>query len=155
MPYVFDSSAFINGARHHYFPSTMGAVWRLVEEAIGDGRVIVVREVYRELCEQEDEISDLVKRHADAIVAPSQQVQRRAGQLQALFPKPGLRDRADPFVMAEAEARGGIVVTYEGITYTGEPARGAGTKMPALCAHEQIDCCTLAHALEGLGLKLD
>jgi hypothetical protein len=29
--FVFDSSAFINGARHHYYPDTMRAVWDLVE----------------------------------------------------------------------------------------------------------------------------
>ena len=56
--------------------------------------------------------------------------------------------------MAEAEAREAVVVTYEGITFTGEPARGADNKLPAICQSVDIDCCTLAQALRDLGLRL-
>lgn len=133
----------------------MAAVWRLIEDAIDDGRIIVPREVYRELCAQEDEISSLVKRHEAAVRDPSQEVQRKAGRFQSLFPNPGLRDQADPFVMAEAHTSKATVVTYEGITFTGEPARGADKKMPALCKMEHVECCTLAQALQRLGLSLD
>lgn len=152
--FVFDTSAFINGARHHYYLDTMRPVWTLVEAAIDDGRVVVPREVYRELLDQDDEISTLVKQHADAVVEPSREVQRRAGELQEQFPKPGLRDRADPFIMAEAESRGFTVVTYEGITFSGAPARGEAKKLPAICARIGIQCCTLPRALQGLGLSL-
>lgn len=152
--FVFDSSAFINGSRHHYHLDTMPSVWRLVEDGIDDARVIVPREVYREILDQEDEISDLLKRHESAVVEPSKEVQGRAGQLQGEFPKPGLRDKADPFVMAEAEGRSMAVVTYEGITFTGAPARGADKKMPAICKRLGIDCCTLPEALRKLGLSL-
>lgn len=152
--FVFDSSAFINGSRHHYHLDTMPSVWRLVEAAIDDGRVIVPREVYREIFDQEDEISQLLKRHQAAVIDPSREVQMRAGQLQSEFPKPGLRDKADPFVMAEAESRSTTVVTYEGITFTGAPARGADRKLPAICKRLGIDCCTLSEALRKLGLSL-
>ncbi len=40
--FVFDSSAFINGARHHYFLDSMPGVWNLVEEEIENGGVIVI-----------------------------------------------------------------------------------------------------------------
>ena len=152
--FVFDSSAFINGSRHHYPLDTMPSVWRLVEDAIDDGRVIVPREVYREILDQDDEISRLLKQHQSAVVDPSREVQARAGQLQSEFPKPGLRDKADPFVMAEAESRKLTVVTYEGITFTGAPARGAEKKMPAICKRLGIDCGTLSDALRRLGLSL-
>jgi hypothetical protein len=152
--FVFDSSAFINGSRHHYHLDTMPSVWRLVEDAIDDGRVIVPREVYREVLDQEDAISKLLKGHEGVVADPSRQVQKRAGQLQGEFPKPGLRDKADPFVMAEAESRNNTVVTYEGITFTGAPARGADKKMPAICKRLGIRCCTLSEALRTLGLSL-
>ena len=152
--FVFDSSAFINGARHHYYLDTMRAVWDLVETAIDDGRVIVIRAVYREVLEQDGEISKLVARHADAITEPTEQVQRRAGEFERFFSRSKLRDEADPWVMAEAEAREAVVVTYEGITFTGEPARGADNKLPAICQSVDIDCCTLAQALRDLGLRL-
>jgi Domain of unknown function (DUF4411) len=109
--FVFDTIAFINGSRHHYFLDTMPGVWTLVEAAIGDGRIVVPREVYRELLAQADEITILIRRHEEAIAEPTERVQRRAGELQEVFPKPGLRDPADPFIMAEAEARRFTVVT--------------------------------------------
>lgn len=152
--FVFDSSAFINGCRHHYFLDTMRPVWTLVEVAIDDGRIVVPREVFREVAHQADEISDVLKQHKAAVVEPSQAVQVRAGELQQEFPKPGLRDRADPFVMAEAEIRGVTVVTYEGITFSGAPAKGADKKLPAICARIGIPCCTLPQALQQLGLNL-
>lgn len=121
----------------------MRPVWDLVESAIDDGRVIVVREVYREVLEQEDAISDLLKRHRSAVVEPTQEVQRRVGPFAAEFSRLGsLRDRADPFVMAEAAERGAAVVTYEGITFTGAPARGADKKLSAICRRHKIDCTT-------------
>ena len=151
--FVFDSSAFINGARHHYYLDTMRAVWDLVETAIDDGRVIVIRAVYREVLEQDDDISKLLARHVEAIAEPTEQVQRRAGEFEKFFSRSKLRDEADPWVMAEAEAREAVVVTYEGITL-GEPARGAEKKLPAICKGVDIACCTLAQALRDLGLKL-
>lgn len=152
--FVFDSSAFINGARHHYYLDTMRAVWDLVETAIDDGRIILIRAVYREVLEQDDDISKLVARHADAIAEPPKDVQRRAGEFESFFSRSKLRDQADPWVVAEGEARNAVVVTYEGITFTGEPARGADKKLPAICKSIGIDCCTLAQALRDLGLKL-
>jgi hypothetical protein len=56
--------------------------------------------------------------------------------------------------MAEAEARGFEVVTYEGITFAGERAKKADDKLPALCEQVGIGCCTLAQALRGLGLNV-
>lgn len=152
--FVFDTSAFINGSRHHYYLDTMAGVWTLVEASIDDGRVVVPREVYRELLVQDDEMTALVRRHEVAIAEPTERVQRRAGELQEMFPKPGLRDLADPFIMAEAEARDFTVVTYEGITFAGERAKKADDKLPALCEQVGIGCCTLAQALRDLGLKL-
>jgi Domain of unknown function (DUF4411) len=113
----------------------MAGVWTLVEAAIDDGRVVVPREVYRELLAQDDEITTLVRRHEHVVAEPTEGVQRRAGVFQQMFPKPGLRDLADPFVMAEAAARGFAVVTYEGITFAGERAKKADDKLPALCGN--------------------
>lgn len=134
----------------------MQPVWALVEQAIDDGRVIVPREVFNEVENQQDEMSKLVLRHRAAVAIPSEPVQRRAGELQQRFFQSSgeLRDKADPWVMAEAESRGFCVVTYEGITFAGHPAKGADKKLPAFCQQVQIDCCTLAQALQRLGLKL-
>ena len=152
---VFDTSAFINGQRHHFLPSIVPGAWTLVEEAIDDGRVIVPRAVYVELLVYDDDVAGLIKRHSAAVVEPSKRVQRRAGEFQAQFPKPGTRNKADPFILAEAEARGVTVVTYEGTTFAGIPTKQWDRAMPGICKHFGIPCCTLPQALERLGLRLE
>jgi hypothetical protein len=128
--FAFDSSAFINGARHHYYLDTMRAVWDLVETAIDDGRVVVIRAVYREVLEQDDDISKLVARHVDAIAEPTEQVQRRAGEFERFFSGSKLRDGADPWVMAEAEAREAVVVTLRGHHLRGGTGKGRRQQAP-------------------------
>lgn len=132
MDFVFDTSALINGRRDHFFPEMVPSAWRLVEEAIDDGRVIIVRAVFVELEEQDDDTSELVQRHAAAVVEPSEAVQKRAGELALEFPQHHRRHRADPFILAEAESRGFVVVTYEGRTFVGiEKRRGGTGRCPA------------------------
>jgi hypothetical protein len=152
--FVFDTSAYLNGSRHHYFLDTMRPVWTLVEQTIDDGRVVLPREVYREIVAQDDAISTLIKRHKESVAEPSKEVQARVGIFQDDFSKAPLRDRADPFVMAEAAIRSFTVVTYEGITFSGAPARRAEKKLPAICARHGVRCCTLPQALQLLGLRL-
>jgi hypothetical protein len=70
------------------------------------------------------------------------------------FPKPGVRNGADPFILAEAEIRSFTVTTYEGRSFSGVPSRNWARSMPGICAHFDIPCCTLPEALERLGLSL-
>lgn len=151
---MFDTSAFINGAHHHYYIESMPSVWQFVESRIDQGGIIVPREVYREVPRQDDAVSALVRRHSAAVVEPDEATQRLAGTFQQRYFQSTLRDRADPWAMAEASLRRAMAVTYEGITFSGGPARGADDKLPALCKREQIQVCTLPQALQALGLKL-
>lgn len=153
-PYGFDTSAFINGSRDHFFPEMVPSAWRLIEDAIDDGRIVVVRAVLLELEERDDEMTKLVQRHADAVVEPNEAVQRRAGEIGGEFPQHHRRHRADPFILAEAEASSLTVVTYEGVTFAGiEKTKGWAKSMPGVCAKFGIECCTLPQALQGLGWK--
>lgn len=153
--FVFDTSAFINGRRDHFFPDMVASAWNLVEDAIDEGRVIVVREVYRELDVIDDDTSELIRRHSGAIVEPSEAVQRRAGELANEFPAHHSRHAADPFILAEAEARRFTVVTYEGVTYAGiATSKGWHKSMPGVCARFGISCGTLPQALRALGLSV-
>jgi len=125
-----------------------------VEDAIDDGRIVVPREVFRELDVIDDATAAFVRAHSSAIVEPSEAVQRRAGQLSNEFSKPGIRNQADPFILAEAEIRHFTVVTYEGTTFGGERTRRWERAMPGICKRFAIPCCTLPEALERLGLEL-
>ena len=129
--FVFDTSAYSNGRRDHFLPSMLPSVWVLVEAALTDGRIILPREVYREMTRTEDEVAEWIRPHAGIVIEPSQAVQRRAGELVLAFPQPMRRNAADPFILAEAEARDFTVVTYEGRTFSGAPTKRWHRSMPA------------------------
>ncbi len=97
---VFDTSAYINGRRHHFLPTIVPSVWRLVQDAIQAGHVVLPREVYRELMVYDDDVAQWIEQSKGSIAEPSREVQQRAGVLQAQFPQTGIRHRADPFILA-------------------------------------------------------
>lgn len=151
---VFDTSAFINGQRDHFKMTVVPSVWAAVAVAIDDGRIVLPRAVYRELLALDDDISVWIKRHSAVVAEPSEAVQRRAGEILPSFPTTANRHEADPFILAEAEARGFVVVTYEGRTFSGVPTKNWATSMPGICGRFQIPCCTLPEALEMLGVSV-
>jgi hypothetical protein len=152
---VFDTSALITAWRIHYPPATMPSVWRAVEQAIDAERIILPREVYSELEAKDDELLSWAKARRRRIVNPSAEVQQEVGPIAAMFPRRGIRDRADPWVIAEAKVRGFVVVTYEGTNAsTGEPMPGAEKKMPGICKQLGIDCCIVPAGLTRLGLVI-
>ncbi|HYI36266.1 MAG TPA: DUF4411 family protein [Thermoleophilaceae bacterium] len=153
--FVFDSSAYINGSKNHFLPEIMPGVWGLVDQAIEDGRIILPREVYREVEHQDDDIRAFLAKHQSKVVEPSEGVQKRAGEIGAEFPRNGIRNGADPFILAEAEARGFTVVTYEGTNFSGGRAKRWHRSMPSVCDRFDIPCCTLPDALRELGLYLE
>ena len=151
---VFDTSAFINGWRYHYRPDTFPSVWDRIGEAMTNGRIVSPRMVLVELKEKDDEVHTWAKERAALFVDPSPPVQAEVGQIQAMLPNPGVRDRADPFVMAEAKVRGFTVVTYEGTnTFTGRRTKRADEKMPGMCRRLGIGCCIVPDALAMLGVQ--
>lgn len=149
----FDTSAYINGQRDHLPLVTFPSVWSVIEEAIDDHRIILPREVYRELTAKDDDLAAWIEERSAAVILPSQDVQREAGRLMAEFPQRGVRNVADPFVIAEALLRGFTVTTYEGRSFSGVPTVRWGRSMPGICQHFDVKCCTLPVALEMLGAE--
>jgi hypothetical protein len=148
--FVFDTSAYLNGWRDHYRPDTFPSVWKVIYGAMSDGRIITPREVLNELTRKDDEVAAWAKQLASLFVEPGEEVQREAGQIYAMLPNPGLRDGADPFVIAEAKVRGLTVATYEGRNFGG-PTKNWAKRMPGICQNLGVSCCTLPEALHGLG----
>jgi hypothetical protein len=151
--FVFDSSAYINGWRHHYPRATFPSVWALIEDAFDDGRVLSPREVYNELTRKDDDVAAWAKQRIDGFVEPTEDVMRAAGAIfEHELPDTG-RDAADPWVIAEARIRGLTVVTYEGTTFSGVPTSESrwARSMPGICRRLGVDCSTLPEALGELG----
>jgi uncharacterized protein DUF4411 len=154
-PFVFDTSAFVNGRRDHYPPETFPTLWQTVEQAIGDGRVIVPRAVYVELEAKDTPTYAWARHFAHFCQEPSEAVQSEVGPIYVEVKGTGAtRDAADPFVIAEGKVNGYIVVTYEGRTFSGVPTTKWWRKMPGICQHFGVECMTLPDALAALGLKL-
>lgn len=146
-----DTSLYLNGWRYHYPPATFPGVWERIEEALKDGRIVAPREVFNELVEMDDDVTAWAKPMKAHFVEPSEPVQRRAGVIESMFPKPGIRNKADPWVIAEAEARGLTVVTYEGSSFSGVPTKNWHRSMPGVCQHFGVKHASLAEALGQLG----
>ncbi|HVC07143.1 MAG TPA: DUF4411 family protein [Solirubrobacterales bacterium] len=149
--FVFDTSAYLNGWHDHLPPATFSSVWDFIAAEMAAGRIITPREVFTELERKDDEVTQWARERRDQFVEPSEDVQRLAGQIYALFPNPGVRDDADPFVIAETQVRGFVVVTYEGRSFDGVPHRRWDKTMPGICRHLNVGCATLPEALTGLG----
>ena len=152
MLFAFDTSAYLNGWRDHYPPGTFPGVWKLIEDSLEDGRVLSPREVYKELVEKDDDVAQWAKQRVERFIYPVPDVQRDAGVIYRSFFSPGgLRNAADPWVVAEAKVKGLTVVTYEGRTFSGVPTRHWDKSMPGICNHHGVLCITLPEALGQLG----
>jgi hypothetical protein len=134
-------------------PITFPSVWTLIGSAIADGRIVVPREVLKELERKDDDVFAWVNKHSGVGIDPSAEIQREAGEIFALLHyQPWPRDAADPFVIAEARARSLTVVTYEGRTFfSGVPTKNWAKSMRGICLHLDVPCCTLPQALHRLG----
>jgi hypothetical protein len=152
--FVFDTSCYINGQRDHLPVATFPSVWELVGQALEDGRVILPREVYREVTDHDDDVAAWIRQYERRQVEPDEEVQHLAGRITSHFGTHGPRNAADPFVLAEAQHRKFKVCTYEGRTVSGVPTRRWPRSMPGICLHFKLECCMLPAALGELGLKL-
>lgn len=151
---VFDTSAFINAWRDHLPPETFPSVWRVFDDALQDGRILMPREVLREVGAYDDDLNSWVTARQGRAVEPDEQVQRLAGEIQAEFPESAVRNAADAFIIAEARIRGFAVVTYEGRSFDGARTTRWERKMPGICAHFDIECLTVPQALARLGATI-
>lgn len=145
MIYVFDSDALINLFRHFYlnrFPS----LWERFDQLVEKGSIISVREVYNEIKERSDRLSQWAKEKQNlfresspeelAFVAEIFKVphfQSLIHKQERLLGKPV----ADPFVIARAKILNGCVITQE-------IEKPNAAKIPNVCKHfDNIACLNL------------
>lgn len=118
--YSFDTSSLLNGRRDLLPPGTFVTLWSNIESMIATGEIRCVDEVRNELGRRDDAIHDWAKSQTDLFVPLTADVQLAAREVLAAHPKlvgvGGRRNSADPFVIALARARDGVVVTEELLT---------------------------------------
>lgn len=148
---VFDTSAYLSGWRHHFRPRNFPGVWTLIERALDDGRIVSPRAVYTELEAKDDDVFAWARPRAALFVDATEVVQRAVGVIEQALPHNPLRNVADPWVVAEAQARGWTVITYEGQTFAGVPTTRWHRSMPGICQEYHVACATLPDAIDTLG----
>ena len=115
--YSFDTSAFINGRRDLLRPTVFQTLWKRIEEEIAAGSIQCPDVVREEISRREDEVHAWVKSQPGLFVPLEEDIQRATKHVLAAAPrlvgKGGRRNMADPFVVALAMARDGVVVTEE------------------------------------------
>jgi hypothetical protein len=153
MIYVFDTNSFI--VTSHYFPSRFPTFWRKFDNLVSDGRIISVREVFKELdCVAAR--SNLLKwahENKELFIPPCPEETRFVRELftnphfqQLISAKQRLKSSpvADPFVIASAFVRKACVVTEEKL-------KENAAKIPNICAHYKIACMSIETFMENEG----
>ena len=126
-----------------------------------DERVVIApSEVLVELDKKAgDDLHTWASGHGGAFCPPEPSWIAHFGTLETYAPHwftgTGKHD-ADPFVVAHALVEGLPVVTFEGITFSGEPASVATLKraMPHVCASVGVPVATMFDVLDHLGVVL-
>ena len=91
------------------------------------GHIISPREVFNEIKEKDDDIFEWARLRVGCFVDPVPDVQGMVDGIYSSFRNPAGRNKGDPWVIAEATARGLTVVTYEGRTFSGVPTKTLGS----------------------------
>ncbi len=143
MIYVFDAGPFID-IFNHYYPEQFPSFWERFNEYIGNGTIVSVRSVKRELEERGDDLSDFVKQH-DIFTMPTNEEtsfiatifqERHFEYLISKRARLMGKEVADPYVIAKAKILGASVVTQEKFKET-------AAKIPNVCQHFEIPCINL------------
>ncbi|CAM2008025.1 PIN domain-containing protein [Acanthopleuribacter pedis] len=143
--YIFDSNSFNEMSK--IYPSRFPSFWTKIDEYIKNGSIISVKEAYEEVTRgaDQDDFLDWVKNNKAIFLAPSQQ---ETFFVVEIFETKNFRDMvrkkqlfegkpvADPFLIASAKVREGIVVTEERY-------RKNSAKIPTICEHFGIKTLNL------------
>ena len=151
--YSFDTSGLIDGLERYYPEDNFPALWQRVDDLIDAGRLVISEEVWHEVEVKTMTAKEWCVGRLDRIVVKTD-AQIAATVRGILTDHPRLvmnmkgRNRADPFVMAVAQARGAIVVTGEGSD--GTPTR---PKIPYICDDMGLPCLRFLGVVQNEGWR--
>ena len=115
--YSFDTSSLLNGRRDLLPPSTFPTLWANLEAMITAGAIRCVDLVRDELAVREDEVHQWAMAQDNLFLPLTADVQTAVREVlhehQRIIGIGSGRSGADPFVIALARARDGVVVTEE------------------------------------------
>jgi Domain of unknown function (DUF4411) len=148
--YSFDTSSLLNGRRDLLPPATFPTLWANVEVMIADGNIRCVDVVRDELAKREDDVHQWARAQPGLFVPLSADVQTAVRDVlaghQRLVGIGSGRSGADPFVIALARARDGVVVTEE--TLSGNIDR---PRIPDVCDAMRVPWLNLVRFVQEQG----
>lgn len=137
--YSFDTSALIDGIERYYPIANFPALWDRIDELIADDRLHVSEEAWNEAVSVDSALkewcTDSTAGRERCVVPTDAAIGTVAGVIVAQFPRwvqQGMKNQADPFVIAVAEIKSCMVVSGEKNGGPGQP------KIPYVCSVRQV-----------------
>jgi hypothetical protein len=145
--YVFDSNAYIYMQRH--CPQDIFvSLWQKIEEMIAAGQIISPVEVLEELRVGNDSLVDWAQTHRSVFIPSVEEVQLVVREILNNYPNLIISSKsannADPFLIALAKIRNGVVVTDEKAGTALKP------KIPFVCNAYNVLCLSFHDLLRKL-----
>lgn len=143
MSFCLDTSAFIDAWERYYPQDVFPVVWDRMHVLAEQGTICSPEEVYHEMKKKSEGVVQWAKTRKRIFVPMEKEVQASLRQIMHAFPAGFVdprtsRSGADPVVVAVALARGYVVVTGEKLS--GKRNR---PKIPDVCRHFRVECCTV------------
>jgi hypothetical protein len=151
--FCLDTNALIEPWHRRYPKDVFPTFWDTVETWAADGRLIAPEAVLTELEAQDDDLYRWAKDHRSLFLPPEVPVQAAVTSIVAQFT--GLvdwqrqRDKADPWVIAQAQVSSAAVVTEEAPSRSPERK----PKIPDVCAQLGIKCTNVLGLIREMKLK--
>ena len=157
--YCLDSNAFIEGKKGPYGFDIAPRFWELIDELTDSGQISCSAQVYDELLEGQDDLEGWARdrRSQGLFVEPDAEVQEAYRDVVAhvvqRYPDNQARrrflNRADPWVIAHAIAKGCTVVTLE----MRDPEISQQVKIPNVCDQLNVSSINTYQMLRELGVS--
>lgn len=143
MQYCIDSNFFIQGWTQYYSPEFCVGYWEAIATLGRNERLFMPREVYKEITDTNDELSEWMKDKEYMVRDTNTEVQKclrkiydaNPAHLRLVDSTKG-RSLADPWVIAHALAENATVVTKE--AFEARPTKRP--KIPNVCHNMGIGC---------------
>lgn len=152
--YVIDTCSF-TALRRVYPLDVFPGAWEAITQMAELGLIISSNEVYIELQEQEDIVTEWAKNHRDIFVPLKKEIQIKASEILDQFPNlldlNNMKSNADAFVIATAILHNCTVVTEEDPTGNGAKL----VKIPNVCGSFAIKYIKLLDLLRMEQIRLD
>jgi hypothetical protein len=152
--FSFDTSAFINGQRDLFRPTTFGPLWDTIAKMIEAQEILAVDEVKWEIRRKDDDVAKWVRAQRGLFVPLEHDIQKATKEVLTACPRlmaqhGANRNSADPFVVGFALARAGTVVTQE------TPANSSRRpRIPDACIAVGVPWMTLPDFVDAQGWQI-